>query len=213
MAEPGLNPILLITNPVLPQWSYCPWPRATQPYSPFVSVHLQDSWGQWQTPVKTLLEKRKGVWGGSRVKGSWKPFQIQLLCYGLKSLGMCKSLKTTLPKAPLVFSSLTIKDDPKMQDNPLGTQAGEGFPSRKRPACSWEYPGLMGCWLAPRLDGIEFFSGVQGFPAQEFNLCNLCCGAASEPNLFFAPELNKQRRWHWKPPLCLGFLLSESSSP
>lgn len=46
-----------------------------------------------------------------------------------------------------------------------------------------------------------------------FNLCNLCCGAASEPNLFFAPELNKQCRWHWKPPLCLGFLLSESSSP
>ena len=75
----------------------------------------------------------------------------------------------------------------------------------------------MGCWPAPRLQAgpgrVPLRSSRISCPG--FDLLNLCCGVASEPNLFFAPELNKQHCWHWKPCLWLflGFLLSEPSSP
>lgn len=70
---------------------------------------------------------------------------------------------------------------------PPGMLAREGFPSRKRPACPWEYPGLMRCWPAPRPQAgrgrVPLRSWRISCPGSD--LLNLCCGAASEPNLFF----------------------------
>lgn len=74
-------------------WPHYLGPRIAQQYSPSVSVHLQDSWEHWQTPAKTLLEKRKGTWDGSWLMDLREPFQIHRSCYGLKSLGTSRSLK------------------------------------------------------------------------------------------------------------------------
>lgn len=95
-----LNPVLLTTNLTFPRCDH----TGTKSSPAILTIRIRSSSRFLRTVAnscKDLAGKEKGAMNGSQVMSLRELFQTQLLCYGLKSLGTCRNLKSTASQGSL----------------------------------------------------------------------------------------------------------------